>query len=249
VRTFTRGVRGDSGSLFQPSLAFNVLLQATLPTSHALAVSAPDRNAPTLFLVPQQGTVLAGTVHLPRPAGTLDAAPTMAEIEDFLRQLNAAIPGFDVRTEHVRRVFSGLLPACAAGSAELVKRELVVDHAAAGGPRGFVSVSGVKYTTAGDVAAQVLAVLGHRAGGEADASELPTSAATDLLTDARRLWTQDAGVVRDALHAVASEECVQSLDDLVLRRTNWATTEPHLEAVRSRLVEIGVERAQRRLSA
>jgi len=244
VRSFTRGERGDSESLFHPSLAFNVLLEATLPTSAAVAVTAPEPGATTLFLVPQKRTVLAGTMHLPRPAGTVDAVPTRAELEDYLRQLRAAIPGFDVRLEHVRRVFSGLLPARAADSTELVKREAIVDHGAAGGPRGFYSVSGVKYTTSGNVAAQVMAALGWHA--EIDESELPTAAATALLTDAGRLWSDDEGSVREALRAVESEECVQSLDDLIFRRSNWATTEPNVEAVRARLVELGADGGERR---
>ena len=248
VRSLTRGEKGDSESLFHASLAFNVLLEATLPTTSAVAVTVPEPGATTLFLVPQQRTVLAGTMHLPRPAGTVDAVPTRAELEDYLRQLRAAIPGFDVRLEHVRRVLSGLLPARAANSAELVKREVIADHGAAGGPRGFYTVSGVKYTTSGDVAARVMAVLGWEA--DADESELPTADATALLTDAGRLWSEDEASVREALRAVVSEESVQSLDDLIFRRSNWATTEPNIDAVRARLVEIGADGGERpRLSA
>ena len=248
VRSLTRGEKGDSESLFHPSLAFNVLLEATLPTNAAVAVTAPEPGATTLFLVPQKRTVLAGTMHLPRPAGTVDAEPTRVELEDYLRQLRAAIPGFDVRLEHVRRVFAGLLPARAADSAALVKREAIVDHGAVGGPRGFYSVSGVKYTTSGDVAAQVMAVLGWPLA--VDESALPTCDATALLTDASRLWSEDEQSVREALRTVASEECVQSLDDLIFRRSNWATTEPDVDAVRARLVEIGADGgARRRLSA
>jgi len=244
VRSLSRGLQGDSDALFHPSLAFNVLLEATLPTTSAVAVTAPEPGATTLFLVPQKRTVLAGTMHLRRPPGTLDAVPTDAELEDYLRQLRSAIPGFDVRLEHVRRVFSGLLPARAANSADLVKRELIVDHGAAGGPRGFYTVSGVKYTTSGDVAARVMTMLGARA--EADETELPTAAATALLTDAPRLWTDDPAAVREALSTVAREESALSLDDLILRRSNWATTEPSIEAVHARLVEIGLKDIDRR---
>jgi glycerol-3-phosphate dehydrogenase len=248
VRSFTRGLQGDSDALFHASLAFNVLLEASLPTTAAVAVTAPEPGATTLFLVPQKRTVLAGTMHLPRPPGTLDAVPTHAELEDYLRQLRSAVPGFDVRLEHVRRVFSGLLPARAANSAALVKREVIVDHGAAGGPRGFYTVSGVKYTTSGNVAARVMTALGWRA--EIDESALPTADATALLTDAGRLWSEDAGSVREGLRAVASEECVQSLDDLIYRRSNWATTEPDIEAVRARLIELGMDDGERpRLSA
>jgi hypothetical protein len=83
-----------------------------------------------------------------------------------------------------------------------------------------------------------------------DESALPTCDATALLTDASRLWSEDEQSVREALRTVASEECVQSVDDLIFRRSNWATTEPDVDAVRARLVEIGADGgARRRLSA
>jgi glycerol-3-phosphate dehydrogenase len=229
--------------LFRPSLAFNVLLEATLPTESAVAVAAPTPRAHVSFLVPQRGTVLAGTVHLARPPGTVEAAPTTREIEDYLAQLRAAIPGFDVGMQHVRRVFAGLLPARADLSADLAKREVLVDHGVAGGPQRLFSVSGVKYTTAQLVANRVLGLLGDR-GAPAVAveeRELPIVAPTPLLTDARRLWSDDRAAVRAALLETAAEEAARSVDDVVIRRTNWATTEPDLERVRARVLELAPE--------
>jgi len=242
VRTLAEGRGGDVAALFRPSLAFNVLLDATLPGDSAFAVTAPQPDAQVLFLVPQKHTVLAGTVHLPRPSSTTEATPTEEELENCLAQLRAAIPGFDVRLTNVQRVFAGLLPARAEGRAELVKREVLWDHGKAGGLRGLFSISGVKFTTANDVALQILHVMGLAARpGTArhdNDVQLPISAATELLINADRLWAQNTGAVQDALVQTARDEAVQSLDDLVLRRTNWATTEVDLERVRRRVVEL-----------
>jgi glycerol-3-phosphate dehydrogenase len=238
-----RGYGGDTDALFRPSLAFNVLLEATLPNDSAVAVAAPTTGASTLFLVPQERTVLAGTMHLPRPAGTRVAEPTRSELESYLAHLRAAVPGFDIGLRHVRRVFAGLLPVRVGGTVDLVKREVVLDHGRAGGPRGFYSVSGVKYTTAVDVARQVIARLGLRASRAAPPpdEEIPTVAATNLLIDARQLWANGTGAIRQALYDTVREEAVQSAEDLIFGRTNWATTEPDLDLIRTRLAAIGVD--------
>jgi glycerol-3-phosphate dehydrogenase len=125
VRELAARAGADDEALFRPSLAFNLLLDVALPRGHALAVAAPQPGAPMLFLVPQQGSVLAGTLHLPRPAGTIEAVPTEQEIVRYLELLNAAIPGLDAGLANVRRIFAGLLPANRTGSIELTKREVV----------------------------------------------------------------------------------------------------------------------------
>jgi glycerol-3-phosphate dehydrogenase len=236
------GRGGDASALFRPSLAFNLLLDAPLPLHSALAVTAPRPDAQVLFLVPQKRTLLAGTMHLPRSSDTTEAKPTDQEVEDCLAQLRAAIPGFDVRLSNVRRVFAGLLPSRAHGTADLARREVLRDHGRAGGLRGLYSVSGVKYTTASDVAIQVLRLMGFATSSgmayNQDNVELPISPATEVLIDAERLWEPDSAAVRDALVQTARDEAVQSLDDLVFRRTNWATTELDLERVRKRVAGI-----------
>ena len=185
VRDLARGRGGDTERLFRPSLAFNLLLDTSLPVDCALAVAAPQAGAPMLFLVPKQGALLAGTMHLPRSAETTDAVPTDAEIAGFLALLNRAIPGLDVGPSNVRRVFAGLLPAAAPGSADLLKREVLEDHGKVGGPKGLYSVSGVKFTTANDVARQLLDMIKPDTNTAVEVTEMPLSPATAMLTDAR----------------------------------------------------------------
>lgn len=237
VRTLARGRGGDAERLFQPSLAFNLMLDVSLPCASALAVAAPQPDAPILFLVPQRGTLLAGTMHLPRSADTTEAVPSEAELEHFLALLNEAIPGLDAQRRNVLTVFAGLLPATASGSPRLATREVLADHGRAGGLERLYSVSGVKFTTANEVARRTLALIGATGDTANEVVELPLSAATPLVTDAANLWTHDDESVGVALRHVVQEEAVQSLDDLVLRRTNWATTEADLEAARQRVVQ------------
>jgi glycerol-3-phosphate dehydrogenase len=200
-----------------------LLLDLELPVSHALAIAAPHPAAPVLFVLPQGRALLAGTLHVPRPMGTTAAAPTAAEIDAYLDMLNQAIPGLGAALRHVRRVFAGLLPAAAEGSAELQKRETLLDHARIGGLSGAYSVSGVKYTTANDVAGQVLDLIGCRSAAMHTEAALPVSTATQVLSDARTFESCDEEALRAALRSVAHEEAVQFSDDALLRRTGLHT--------------------------
>ena len=245
VRVLARGRGGDPDLLFRPSLAFNLLLNVPLPSPSALAVAAPRRDAPMLFLIPQGDATLAGTWHAPRPLDTVEALPTPVEVETYLEHLRAAIPGFNVTTRNVVRVLAGLLPADAPESAALTKREVVKNHGACGGLNGFFSVVGVKYTTASDVARQILEQVAGPAEAGAKSTEqgaaLQTVEGTQVLIDADRLWTQDPAEVRETFRQVRASESVRSLDDLIFRRTNWATTVTDLGRLRHRIQELTAE--------
>lgn len=233
LRDFARGRGGDADRLFRPSLAFNLLLDLPLAGDSAYAVAAPEPGSPVLFLVPQRDAVLAGTLHLARDNDTVEARPSAAEIQYFLDLLNAAVPGLRAAPDRVRRVFAGLLPSRRAGCAELAGREVLFDHGALRGVQGLYSVSGVKFTTAGAVATRTLALMGHGRRREPVPSGLPLQAA-GCLTDARLLWDQDEAILRSVLRQTVEAESVQCLDDLVLRRCNWAVTQADLGLVRAR---------------
>jgi glycerol-3-phosphate dehydrogenase len=130
-------------------------------------LSAPQAGAHTWFLYPRRKRLYAGTAHFPCPAGTREASPSRQQIDEVIEQINAAAPGLDLRRHQVLRVHAGLLPAAARGETELTARPIIHDHGASGGPAGLVSVSGVKYTTARDVA--------ERALGVAFAGDLPAA--------------------------------------------------------------------------
>ena len=151
-----KGLGGGAEGLFRPSLAFNVLLDLAPLSDRALAVAGPQAGAQVMFLVPMRDSLLAGTMHVPRPEGVLDAAPTEAEVAQFVGMLNAAVPRLGARVDRVRRVFSGLLPASDVGSTDLEGRDRISDHGRSGGLQRAYSVSGVKFTTATSVAKRTL---------------------------------------------------------------------------------------------
>jgi glycerol-3-phosphate dehydrogenase len=154
----------DLPELFQPLLAFNLLLDREAPSRAALAVAAPGKGAQTWFLLPCEGKVLAGTYYVASPGGSgPGAGPDEASVSAFLDELNAALPGWDVRREHVLQVCHGWIPAAADGSPVPASRPVIHDHGSGGGPRGLFSVSGIKLTTARAVAERTLDLAGEQA--------------------------------------------------------------------------------------
>lgn len=157
VRRVARELDRDVPGLFHPVLAFNLLLDRASLSRGAVAVASREPGAQTWFLLPWQGKVLAGTAYA--PATEESQAPGEPLVSGFLRELNAALPGLDFGREHVLQVLWGRIPAVTEGSTIPATRPVIHDHGRQGGPRGLVSVSGVKLTTARAVAERVLRTL------------------------------------------------------------------------------------------
>lgn len=204
------------------SLAWNVLFEREALSPHALAVTARRPGAQTLFLCPWNGRLWAGTAHLPPAPARGKPVPEQADLDGFIAEINAAVPGLGLHAREIRRVFSGFLPAQHGAKNSLAVRETIVDHARCGGPKGLYSVAGIKFTTSRRVAARTLqlAVPGSRGSLAAGSWESRPLHGLDAAVDpAVAGWA-------DNLHAVIDEESVRHLDDLVLRRTAlWESPE------------------------
>jgi glycerol-3-phosphate dehydrogenase len=223
----------DRRALFEPSLAFNVLLRNQLPSSVAVAVSPPRPRAPTYFLRPHGTRTFAGTVHVPwRDEIVPDPAPTEGQLDSFLQELEAAIPGFAPRREDVLYITAGLLPSVGVGTDETRRHPLILDHGRDGGPRGLISVSGVKFTTAPAVARlvldRVIASEGAKRSGTLPnwkrmEDVRPPIRATRTPAVLEDLGNEDSSrAVAQQMRALAREEAAVFVDDLVERRLDWA---------------------------
>lgn len=142
----------DLPRLFRPSMAFNLVLRRQPLSELAVAVSPPSRGAATYFLVPQGERILAGTWHGPWSKPISRPVPQDEQIDQYLDGLNRAIPKVRFTRRDIDEVIAGLLPAAAKGSSHTAHRAQIVDHGRRGGPRGLISVSGIKFTTARAVA-------------------------------------------------------------------------------------------------
>lgn len=228
---WSRSIAGDFDRdiprLFRPSLAFNLLLDRQPIAPVAVAVTSPRPGGGTYLLCPWEGKTFVGTFHGPpvkdvASARTGSPRPSDEEVQSFLRELNEVVPALAVGRGEVLRVYAGYVPLDRKGG--LASRETVHDHGAAGGPRGLFSLAGVKFTTARAAACKLLSRVygevrpsGARPdrAGEVGSTELTAEEFQSLL---QREPEAAAAYVRD----LAADESVQFVDDLLLRRTDWA---------------------------
>jgi glycerol-3-phosphate dehydrogenase len=234
ARRFDRDVPG----LFLRSvLAWNVLLDREPPAPLAIAAAAPGRSggpqAQTFFVLPWKGRTLAGTAYAAPTSEPVDpgqGAPGPEAVRSFLAALNAALPSLDARSEQVLRVLWGWLPGQPGqpGQPDVpATKPVVYDHGRHGGPRGLVSVSGVKLTTARALAVRALETAFQ---GELPAPRpVPRPAADapwsfdELVHRAER----DPDAARDHLRGLAERQAVVHREDLLLRRTDWGILPAH----------------------
>jgi glycerol-3-phosphate dehydrogenase len=210
----------DLPALFTPVLAFNLLLDRPPLSPAALGVATRKPRAQTYFVVPWKGKVLAGTCYQPGPA---PSGPSGEQIQSFVDELNEALPGLALGRGEVLAARWGHLPAKRRGSLEPADHPVIHDHGAHGGPRGLVSVSGVKLTTARAVAEQTLTTLYGEAlpAYTAAGKSRPPSRRPLPFAEIERLLVEDRAAAAAHLLRLVRRESVIHLDDLLLRRTDW----------------------------
>jgi glycerol-3-phosphate dehydrogenase len=118
--------------------------------SHALR----NKRNRLLFIAPWRDRSLIGTAYVDSDEDPDQLKVTGPDIQSFLDQINNACPAADLKREEITFVHGGLVPISSSGSAEdveLAKHYRIRDHQDEG-VKGLISVIGVKYTTARDVA-------------------------------------------------------------------------------------------------
>ena len=110
-----------------------------------------------------------------------------------------------------------MLPAKEENSDLISVQETIIDHSKSGGPIGFYSVSGVKFTTARLVAEKVLnRIFAHNIFSPKTRTPLDKNLDFDFE------WNPELldDTTKEYLNKVIETESVQHLDDLVIRRTS-----------------------------
>jgi glycerol-3-phosphate dehydrogenase len=211
---------GSKSRLFTPSIACNLLLDRTPDFEGALAVEAPHPGARTYFVYPAHGGILAGTFHGPT-SGEQATTPSSEMLDTFRRELDDSMPVLKLGSAPIRHVFSGRLPVRLEQTVHLSRRPVIHHHADHGGMNGAVSVSGVKFTTARAVALRVLSDLKRR--GQLSPGPISRRPRPEPVTvpDAHTLETAGPQEIRDLVRHFVSREAARSMDDVLLRRTDW----------------------------
>ena len=226
-RRLAQNFHKEVPDLFKPSLAWNILLNREPLSEYALAVRSPADGKQTYFIVPWKGKLLIGTGHAPCLDGQIDSPIVSSEhIGKFLDDVNQTLPGLNAGKENIEHILSGFLPVRKHGSTQLTARGVILHHGDIGGPEGFYSVSGIKFTTARRVAQRLLDRIQlklrrrdtknetRRPVKELDSYDALATLMPKSLTD-----TDDL-IWKEQVIKVVQEEAVQHLDDLIFRRSD-----------------------------
>lgn len=212
------------------ALGWNLVLDRKPHFSAGAAVTPRRPDGRTYFVLPWKGRMLAGTGQVGLSPGERPRPPLESENDRMLFDLNEALPGLHLKSEEIFRVFWGGMPTDSQG--RLAKRPACVDHGEEGGPFGFHSVSGIKFTTARQVAGGLLKRLfpdrRPRAYGE-NFSPSPLHGVRGLAIEPHET---------DEWRKLAEEESALSLADLVVRRSDLADRMPLAEETLSSLAGI-----------
>jgi glycerol-3-phosphate dehydrogenase len=127
-----------------------------------------------LFVAPWRGLSMVGTAYYPYHGHPDQFVVTEEDIERFIDEIHETYPAARLRLDDVYFVQGGLVPStgfdAATSSVQLTKHYQIIDHAGDGAP-GLISVVGVKYTTARDIAEKVITALARRQGWRIRPSE------------------------------------------------------------------------------
>ena len=130
------------------------------------------------FIAPWRGFSMVGTAYYPCDDDPDSFHVTSEELNRFLADINQACPGANLSPADVRFIHQGLLPMAGlhpeTGDVKLAKHYTIEDERNGGAP-GLISVMGVKYTTARDVAQKTV----DRVFASRD-QQAPPSATTEI---------------------------------------------------------------------
>lgn len=225
VSEIAENVTNDSKKpLFMPSLAFNVLLDREPLSNCALAISPRAGSGgakPVYFMYPLKGKILAGTAHVPSGDDVNILRPSHSQVERMLHDLNSAVPDLGLNHEDVLRVYSGLLPVRKQYTNNLATCAIIHEHAKHGGPKGLLTIRGVKFTTARRVAERAVHRLFPDCQVQRKAISRPIDTnKLDLLSPESLKEVSDQRLQCE-LRRLVQDEAIMCMEDLLLRRTDW----------------------------
>ncbi|MGF1542168.1 MAG: FAD-dependent oxidoreductase [Pleurocapsa sp.] len=139
--------------------AMNLLVKNPLFADYAVGISSrsenPKQASRFLFIAPWRGKSMIGTHYTAYDGNPEDFKITESNISNFLHQINQTYPSANLTLQDVSFVHGGLLPRTSinsrTGEPHLTKHYQIQDYSKEK-LSGLISVVGVKYTTARNVA-------------------------------------------------------------------------------------------------
>jgi len=153
-----------------------LVVNRRLTSRYALAVPSQyrDPNAIVsrgrrhLFLIPWRGRTLVGSSHVPYQGSPEAFAVTESDFQDLIEEFNRSYPAVRLTRDEVSFFHAGLVPMEGDGGASrdlrLARRYRILEHGGPDGGTGLVTVIGVRFTTARDVAEKAVDLVCRRLG-------------------------------------------------------------------------------------
>lgn len=149
------------------------LVTRQIEKKYALALSSGKktegiitRGGRHIFIIPWRGCSLIGTTNVPFYDDLNGISVTKQDIVDFLRDINAILPGVHLEESDVKYAFAGLYPLISddikTDTYQGTGEYQVVDHSQQDNVDGIVSVLGAKYTTARAIAEQAIDMVSRK---------------------------------------------------------------------------------------
>ena len=122
-----------------------------------------DKGSRLFFITPWKDTSLIGTFHTKENLNPNRQRMSQEEIHHLLQEINDIYPAASLKREDIYHVYQGLLPINGQdsnrGDVQIAKQYRIIDHAEKDHLEGLISVTGVKLTTARDVAEKVVNLI------------------------------------------------------------------------------------------
>lgn len=239
------------------AMGMNFVLNKNIFSEYAVGLSAPGEPGTSdrlLFFVPWQNQTMVGTYYRSHEGSPDTLQVTDSDIELFLADVNKAHHNAKLTKDNITMIHAGLLPTTIATQGirdpKLSGHYTIIDHAKHDKINGLLSVLGVKYTTARDVAERTINIAEKKLGisphtSTSSARPLPGGdikdfngllAHADLNSIKQRLIFNYGSEYKDIVELAndnedtlkgeimfaVRNEMAQTLADLVLRRTDLA---------------------------
>ena len=146
----------------RPIIAGKIAVGVPSRFSYSDADAMVKKGFRYFFVTPWRKWSLVGTFQRPHNGAPEALTVSEAEIGEAIREINTAFPTPRLERADLVAIFRGLVPAggdARGGDVQLKKHHEIRDHAIDNGIDGLVSIVGVKYTTARQVAEQTVNLI------------------------------------------------------------------------------------------
>lgn len=164
-----------------------------------------NKQTSLAFAIPWREYSLVGSLHLACNDDPDQVSISEEEIQTYIEMINEGYPDAKLKREDIYHVLWGIIPADHQGSAAPLKHYRILDHAKEDGLEGLLSVAGVKFTTARDVARKTIDLV-YRNQGQAPSKSY---------TQETSLWGGDIEYLDEFMSQAIEQESHQLSPEVV----------------------------------